>query len=315
VFFREGDEGRQKAPVVASAAAELNSAVEIAALHADVRLLPLGFMADFDLVLGGLDNREARLWINGACRKLGIPWIDGAIEGLRGVVRTFLPDGPCYECTLGEADRALLARRQSCALLSADDIADGKTPTTATSSSIVAAVQTQEAVKLLTGRRDLLALSGQGWNFIGDTLETWLVDYPEDEFCLAHDRYGPLLPTPCASSEGLGDLLARLHAPVLASVGGLEAVDLEYDLVLAAECPACGAHRTLGRRLAALSRGDGECRACGAVAQLDARTSLSQTADAQLFSGPLAALDLGDRDVITLRGPAGRAHLDLRMSP
>jgi molybdopterin/thiamine biosynthesis adenylyltransferase len=314
VLFRETDEGAPKAQVVAAAAAALNPNVTVSGLNADVRTLGLGMLSGFDVVLGGLDNREARLWVNAACRKLGIPWIDGAIEGLRGVVRTFLPDGACYECTLGEADRAILARRQSCALLSTADMLEGKVPTTATTSSVIAAVQVQEAVKMLTGRSDLLALRGQGMFFVGDTLESYVVDFGQDEFCLAHDRYGPLRPTPATPDLTLFGLLEQLPAAVVDDLGGLDAVDLEFDLILSAICPACAQVRLLRRRAAGLRPGDGQCSSCGAVCRLDSRASLSPEADVELMHRSLADLDLGDRDVVTLRGPAGRVHLDLLMS-
>lgn len=313
VLFRESDEGAPKADVVAAAAGQLNPTIAVTAVNADIRTVGLGFIAGFDLVLGGLDNREARLWINAACRKLGIPWIDGAIEGLRGVARTFLPEGACYECTLGEADRAILARRQSCALLSTADMLEGKVPTTATTSSVIAAIQVQEAVKLLTGRADLLALRGQGMFFVGDTLDSYRVDYPEDEFCLAHDRYGPLRPTQAQPGESLVALVGQLPVGTIDNLGGLDAVDLEFDLILSASCPSCGVVRTLGRRAAALRPGDGECPSCGTVCRLDSRTSLSPVDDEVLMVRSLREIDLGDQDVITLRGPAGRVHLELRM--
>ncbi len=74
-----------------------------------------------DLIIAGLDNREARLWINRAAWKTNRPWVDGAIEGINGVARVFVPGSPpCYECTLGETDWALLERRMSCNLLLAE---------------------------------------------------------------------------------------------------------------------------------------------------------------------------------------------------
>ena len=37
-----------------------------------------------DVILAGLDNREARVAINQAAARVGRPWIDGAIERLSG---------------------------------------------------------------------------------------------------------------------------------------------------------------------------------------------------------------------------------------
>ena len=80
----------------------------------DVRLRAgLGVFGAVDVVLGGLDNREARLYVNQACWKTATPWVDGAIEGLMGVMRVFVPpDSACYECTMSERDHELLAARR-----------------------------------------------------------------------------------------------------------------------------------------------------------------------------------------------------------
>ena len=51
-------------------------------MHGDVITdLGLGLFADVDLVIGCLDNREARLWVNRQCWKIGTPWIDAGHPG------------------------------------------------------------------------------------------------------------------------------------------------------------------------------------------------------------------------------------------
>ena len=105
-----------------------------------------------DVILGGLDNREARVAINQAAARAGKVWIDGAIERLDGVARVFDPaTGPCYECTMGENDWKMLEARRSCDLLSRGEMEQGKVPTTPTTAAIVAGIQAQEAVKFLHG--------------------------------------------------------------------------------------------------------------------------------------------------------------------
>ena len=65
----------------------------------------LGLFADVDLVIGCLDNREARLWVNRQCWKTGTPWIDAGIQEIQGVVKVFVPpDSACYECAMTERD-------------------------------------------------------------------------------------------------------------------------------------------------------------------------------------------------------------------
>ncbi len=306
-FFTSADEQQPKAEVLARAAARLNEDVTVTGTRCRVQDLGVGAFAGYDLVLGGLDNREARLWVNQACRKMGIPWVDGAIEGLRGTARVFLPaSGACYECTLGEADRAALAHRMSCALLSRDEMLEGKTPTTATSASIVAAVQVQEAIKLLSGRPDLVALAGKGWNFVGDTMDTWVVEYGEDEWCLAHDLYVGIREVDASGDPTLASLLQR------AGIEGFASVELEDDLVVSTNCAPCGQTLPLMRRRSALKSGDGECRGCSAPLALDVARVLAP--GDLLLREPLSKLDLAAVDVVTANVNGQRTHLLVRSS-
>lgn len=302
VLFRAGDDGRAKAEVVADRLRELNPDVSVEGLVGDVRSLGLGRLADFDLLLGGLDNREARVWVNQAARKLGRTWIDGAIEGLRGTVRVFTPEGPCYECTLGEADRRILAERRSCALLSPQEMLAGKVPTTATTASVIAAIQTQEAIKVLHGRQDLLALRNSGLVFIGETLETFPVTYSEDPYCLAHDTYAELTPYPLKATTTLADLFAAFATSGRQPV----AADLEGDLVLGGECAGCAVSRTIQRFLAAADPEDGSCPSCGEALGLDVRRSLAPNDPATRI--PLVDLGLPSREVVTVRSASQRTH-------
>ena len=50
----------------------------------------LGLFRDVDVVIGCLDNREARLWVNRCCWQVSTPWIDGGIQEINGVVKVFI---------------------------------------------------------------------------------------------------------------------------------------------------------------------------------------------------------------------------------
>lgn len=304
VFFTESDEGRPKAEVVAEAARRLNPEIDCVGVVGDVTRQGLGWIARFDLVIGGLDNREARVFVNQACRKLSIPWIDGAIEGLRGTVRTFLPEGPCYECTLSETDRQILSQRRSCALLSEEEMVMGKVPTTATSASIVAAVQVQEAVRLLHGEG---RLANEGWTFIGETLDTWTTSYGEDEYCLAHDRYPELRTVQFEPDATLASSISDALSTDGLSSDEVIAVDFEGDVVLAARCPTCDEELDVNRRLVDITRSDVTCPSCKEVMALD--TVVSVEPGHPLVSLRLSDLGLPDLDVVTVRTAAGRVHL------
>src|SRR3954447_15760158 len=185
ILYREADAGEFKATVAARAAKEIYPQMNVAAFNGDiVHDLGLGVFRWADVVIGGLDNREARLAINRAAWKVNRPWIDGAIEQIQGVARVFVPDGPCYECTMSQLDWQLLNRRRSCNLLSRPEMEGGKTPTTPTVSSIIAGVQCQEAVKLLHGME---TIAGGAWVFNGVTADSYITRFQRKDDCYSHD--------------------------------------------------------------------------------------------------------------------------------
>ena len=106
VLFREEDEGRPKAEAAAEASRRLYPAIDVLPLVGNVLGdVGLGWFRWADVVVGALDNREARLFVNSSCATLARPWIDGGIEVLNGIVRGFAPpQTACYECTMSEAD-------------------------------------------------------------------------------------------------------------------------------------------------------------------------------------------------------------------
>ena len=192
VLFRDSDVGNTKAEVAARSYESLCPGATVRPISADIiHQVGLGLFMWSDLIIAGLDNREARLWINRAAWKTNRPWVDGAIEGINGVVRVFVPGAPpCYECTLGETDWALLERRMSCNLLLAEADVQGKVATTPTISSIIAGVQVQEAMKLIHG---LPTLAGRGYIFEGLNHTSYVVAYTANADCMSHYTFGRVI--------------------------------------------------------------------------------------------------------------------------
>lgn len=300
VLMREEDVGRSKVEVVSERARELNPEVEIDALDGDLRAqLGVGLVAEHDVVLGGLDSRLARLRLNALCRKAGVPFVDGAIEGLMGVVRVFTPDSACYECTLSDRALALLNQRRSCALLTGEEIAAGRTPTTATSASVIAGMQAQEAIKILQEAPGANALAGRGFVFNGLTHDSYVVEYPFDEHCLAHDTYE--LDDTIPPSTSLAELVAEAER-----VFGDDAfAQLEHELVTRLECPGCGAEEHPNRIAVHFERGGLACSECGAERRATLVHRLRGELDAALAEATLADLGLPQQDVVTLYDAAG----------
>jgi adenylyltransferase/sulfurtransferase len=260
ILYRAEDVGRPKAEVAAEAVRNILPGAQVHDITGDVvHGLGLGLFGWADLVLAGLDNREARLWINRACWKMNKPWIDGAIEGINGVARVFLPGNPpCYECTLGEIDWAILNKRMSCNLLALESSAEGKVATTPTISSIIAGLQVQEAVKLLHG---LPVLAGKGFIFEGLNHTSYRVEYTENADCMSHYSLGEVSPiAECSCDLTLESLLERARRDL-----GTEDVTIEFsrDVIHKLSCPQCQGEEDLFAAVGAVPYARGKCPACG----------------------------------------------------
>ncbi|WP_252248236.1 ThiF family adenylyltransferase [Clostridium sp. ZBS20] len=260
ILYRMSDVGRYKAEAAAEKAVEINPDVKAIPLKVNVVTdIGLGVFRRMDVILGGLDNREARLSINQFSYKVNKPWIDGAIEVLNGFARVFVPPGPCYECTMTENDWKLINKRKSCALLSHEQMLEGKTPTTPTSSSIIAGIQVQEMLKLLHKDRNFSTLAGKGYVFNGLTQDSFVVEYQRKDDCMSHDTYEDIKEMPwSARNISIKDVLNQAKE----DLGDSAIVEFDRDIVTIATC-SCGNSKEIFNVVNKLSNKDILCKECG----------------------------------------------------
>lgn len=267
ILFRAEDEGEPKAPLAAERAMEINPDVAAVGIAGDVRhSVGLGAFIDADVVLGGLDNREARLFLNGACWKTGTPWVDGAIEGLMGVMRTFVPpDSADYESTMSRDEHELLARRRACTLLTREELESGKVPTTATTASVIAGMQAQEAIKLLHRDRVDGDFGGKGFVYNGLNHDSYTVTYTTREDALTRDSYELENLVSVPGDATFGQLLEQARA----AMGDDAHLLLEHEVVRAFSCGPCGSRQDVNRPTSALPAGAALCPQCGTERRLE----------------------------------------------
>lgn len=308
VLYRSDDLGRPKVDVARERLSELNPGVQVATVFGDVSTdLGLGAFRRVDLVLGCLDNRAARLTVNRACLRTETPWIDGALEILMGLVRTYVPPiGACYECTLTELDKAEIYQRFSCSLgaPATGDIA--RVPTVATSSSLIAAIQVQEALKWIHG---IHVPTGVGLYYDGHVNSLSRTAYTRRDDCPAHAPFGePIALDVRARETTLGSLMEQAGA----LAGGDPVVVIpDHDLVRAFVCPGCGKGERVDRPLIQVVPSGIACPSCGAnripqiVARLGKESRASTVSLSQLGIPPLAVLQCevgGQRRFVELAG-------------
>ena len=114
-LFRLPDCGKYKAEVAAAFIRARCPGVVVHAYTQSIQSLGASWYAQFDCVIAGLDNVEARSWLNHTLVHLVqfdpetgevdpstvVPLIDGGTEGFSGQARVFLPRiTSCFECSL-----------------------------------------------------------------------------------------------------------------------------------------------------------------------------------------------------------------------
>jgi len=261
VLFRETDNNRSKAEVAAARAKSVNPEVHIQYLNADVTTgLGLGIIRRMDVIIGCLDNREARLAVNRFCYWMNKPWVDGAIQELLGLMRVFVPgEGACYECTLTEAALRDLSLRYSCQLLARQNVLLGKVPTTPTIASIIGGMQSQEALKLI---HSMDVEPGKVTHFNGLTNHMHTTAYvPRDE-CESHWVYGDITEIPARAERAtLHDMLRIARA----DLGPQAVIELDQELVTSLECPKCHTKDDVLKPLSDITFEAGHCPTCGTL--------------------------------------------------
>ena len=112
-LFRRPDVGKYKAEVAAAFVTKRCPGVKIN-WHTDpVQKFSEDFFRQFQVIIAGLDNVEARRWVNSMVHQLSEAncpedevscfLIDGGTEGFQGQARVIVPyTTACYECTMDQ---------------------------------------------------------------------------------------------------------------------------------------------------------------------------------------------------------------------
>jgi adenylyltransferase/sulfurtransferase len=260
ILFRERDSGRPKAQVAAEAIRDIYPDMAVHWFHGDaIYDLGLGVFRWADVVLAGLDNREARLWINRYCYKTGTPMVDGATEVLQGVVRVFEPpDGACYECSMSKTDWDLMGERRGCGGMRPEGLPAVPIPTTSVTASVIAAIQCQEAVKILHG---LGTLGGHGMVFNGVANDSYTFRINFSDACNSHEALDRVVSLGRSAADvTIGELLGVARA----ELGAGAVLELNQEVLLALRCPRCETEEAIMRPLGSVSEHAAVCPACRA---------------------------------------------------
>ncbi|MGC9554623.1 MAG: ThiF family adenylyltransferase, partial [Thermoplasmatota archaeon] len=178
---------RKKAPAVAEKLAALDPEAEVETRVQRIQDCQEGLIPRHHLVLGCLDNIQARLHVNAHAYHHRVPYIDGGTRGTRGKVQVVIPpQTSCLECGMNATHRRAGSLRYSCtgretAFFSPKLAAD------ITITSIIAAIQVQEALKVVHGRRRHLLRHLLYYH--GDRNRARVMEVPVNPHCPHHRHH------------------------------------------------------------------------------------------------------------------------------
>lgn len=298
VLFRPEDVGRPKVEVAVERLLQINPELRMRGLQGDLRFdLGLGEYRRADLVFGCLDSVNARWALNRKCRLAGVTWINGGISDFHGQVTRYDPSaGACYECTFTETTYERFNRRYSCPYGFLNPQAEDSVPTTAVTTSLIAALQVQEALYFLHGLPDGLQP--------GERLNLYLKPYslsrdrlPLNPDCLAHETLPADIPVwydgspSCTADQAIRVAQDRY--------GGRLALELAYDLVHFLECDTCGKRQEILLPKEKVYQQQAMCPRCG---QLRTPTLVNQVvAESALAGCSLRAVNIPPHEILAFR--------------
>lgn len=273
ILFREEDLHRMKAHVAAERLRDIARDMRVRALPLDVRVdVGAGLLHGYDLVLGCMDNIEARLALGRLCRDAGVVYLDGGMDATGGQVSLFHPqDGACFECGMTARMWERVAERQSCLRMgSGEDANAAPMAATAVMASSIGALQAQEAVRWLlrdTGKTPAPLQPGQKVCLQSAPYGMFVVSASVSPECEVHARSKP---THSFESDPADVTVAQL----------LEAFDadallLAWDVVTRMECVGCCADACV-LPLHRMSKKQLQCPRCGRLRLPEMRSTVGR---------------------------------------
>lgn len=305
--------GQAKPEVRAQQIQALNPGCPVHPITARVEDVGLGIFAGMRALVTGLDSRFARLRVAEVASRLGLVWLDAAVDGsgrsLRGTVSVFdgrQQESACYACRFAQSDLDAIAREaRGPGCPSWRRPGQPVSPPTLQSAAfggVIAGLLAVVATRVLLGRANEL-LGRQLVVECSGLPRTTVLALPRNPRCLlGHQRLAPL-------HVVCGDRVDDLLAVAEQDLGSVEWLQLHgRRLVQGLACVRCAARHDVTRVPEACSDADLRC-SCGAELHPGVITNTLGVDEARRI-GPRTWAELGMpmADVVTAAGNAGEAH-------
>jgi molybdopterin/thiamine biosynthesis adenylyltransferase len=307
------DVGKPKVLVQARRLRRIRPELRVTPLAAAVEDVPLGRLRS-DAILSSPDSREARRVVNEAAFRLGVPWIDAAVEASSLLARVNVyfpgPEHPCIECGWGERDYEALEQRYLCA----GRARRAETAAPAALGAFAASLAALECRKLLRGEIDSAAA---GREVLVDLLHhahqvTASRRHPECRFDHARWDLERLAWDP--ERRTLGDLAVEASRRSANGAAPSLRVWGQY-LARSLACLRCGAGHKVFHLRGRLEPRRLHCRACGgrlAAGGLGLIEDLTlDEASPALLRRTLRSIGIEAGDVLTVESEMRPVHIEI----
>ena len=186
LFFRQEDAEmrKKKAAVLVEGLKSISPGSDPHPIVGKIQDQPPRIFQDHDIVLGCLDNVEARIHTNSHAYSSGKVYVDGGMDGMIGKVMVSRPpSGACLQCGMNRTHAKVANLRFSC---TGREVVfhEPKLAAEITTTSVISAVMVREALKAVSGRADMLI--NNAFYYDGERNVSEELEIPLDRECPVH---------------------------------------------------------------------------------------------------------------------------------
>jgi len=267
VLFRQQHTGMNKATVAASMAGELNPDCQLIAHDADViHDIGLGIVREMDVVIGCLDNREARLWVN----RSGDQRSGQSLSSSRWTVLRMYDDRKRLSFDF--------------ATLQLPDAEAGRYPAR------------KNSLKLL---HELPSAEGSALVFNGVANQFYNTKFALRDDCLSHETFADIESLTLSAHNTSHELFDSIRAHLDLNNDSQLTLVLDRDYLESLVCRSCDITQSIGRPRFQVKQSESLCSNCQQPMQPISVCEIG--ADDSLADVPLQQIGVPDREIVRVR--------------
>jgi molybdopterin/thiamine biosynthesis adenylyltransferase len=150
-LYSKADVGKNKAKALAEIMNKHYPYAKLKAIGKRVEECSERTLKNADVIISGLDNMAVRIWLADFAIRNNIPLIDGGLKGLQSRVQVWTPGSACLACEIPPENYGeIMDLHDSC-----ENVEETKIPAFPQISAVTAAIQANEAMKIILGKNPM----------------------------------------------------------------------------------------------------------------------------------------------------------------